>query len=225
MKQLVVIVGAGGVLGAAQARAFVSAGHAVVGVQRSTAGAVDGVPTYACDAADASALDRALQDIAARHGEAGVLIYNPAQFVRQPFLETAPETWEAVWRVSVLGAATAARAVLPAMQRAGKGCLLFTGATASVRGGAGFSAFASAKFALRGLAQSLARECQPLGIHVAHVVLDGLLAGSANARRFGTPGGPTLDPEAVAAAYRQLAGQPPGAWTQELDLRPQGERF
>jgi NAD(P)-dependent dehydrogenase (short-subunit alcohol dehydrogenase family) len=105
------------------------------------------------------------------------------------------------------------------------GTVIFTGATAGVRGGANFSAFASAKFALRGLAQALAREFGSKGIHVAHVVIDGLIDTAETDRRFGPAQGGRMDAAALAQAYFALAQQSPSAWTQEMDLRPFAEKF
>jgi len=118
-----------------------------------------------------------------------------------------------------------ARLVLPGMLQRGSGTVLFSGATASLRGGAGFAAFASAKFALRGLAQSLAREFQPAGIHVAHVVLDGIIGGTPSVARTGIDPAKTLDPAGIARAYAALLAQDKAALTHELDLRPNAERF
>ncbi|MCW5705314.1 MAG: SDR family NAD(P)-dependent oxidoreductase, partial [Bradyrhizobium sp.] len=101
----------------------------------------------------------------------------------------------------------------------------FTGATAGIRGGANFSAFASAKFALRGLAQSLAREFAPKGVHVAHLVLDGLIDEVQTERRFGTASATRMSPQAIAQACLDLTTQDPSAWTHEMDLRPFSERF
>jgi NAD(P)-dependent dehydrogenase (short-subunit alcohol dehydrogenase family) len=111
------------------------------------------------------------------------------------------------------------------MIAAGTGAIILTGATAGRRGNARFAAFASAKFALRGLAQSLAREYGPSGIHVAHVVLDGLIDGPQTQQRFGPARSPRMDPDAVAQAYVTLVDQDPSCWTHELDLRPFAERF
>ena len=120
-----------------------------------------------------------------------------------------------------LGAFRVAQAVAPAMVQAGGGTLIFSGATASRRGGAEFAAFASAKFALRGLTQSLARAWQPQGVHVVHAILDGVIAGSARSAAHTA----RLDPAAIAESYWQLAQQQPGAWTHELDLRGADEPF
>jgi NAD(P)-dependent dehydrogenase (short-subunit alcohol dehydrogenase family) len=107
------------------------------------------------------------------------------------------------------------------MIAAGKGAMLFTGATSSVRGG-GWLAFSSAKFALRGLAQSLARELWPQGVHVAHVVVDGMIGAAGEVAIAGEP---KLDPDRIAEAYWHLASQHSSAWTLELDLRPAREKF
>ena len=133
--------------------------------------------------------------------------------------------FEATWRTSVLGAVACAQAVLPGMVQCGRGALIFSGATASIRGAARFAAFAVAKFALRGLAQSLAREYHAQGVHVTHVVLDGLLRGSKSVARFGGRDKAAIDPTEVAKTYRWLAEQEQSAWTHELDLRPASEKF
>jgi len=111
------------------------------------------------------------------------------------------------------------------MAARGKGTIIFTGATAGIRGGAKFSAFASAKFALRGLAQALAREFGPVGVHVAHLVLDGLIDEVQTERRFGTSSSARMSPQAIAQACLDLSAQHPSAWTHEMDLRPFSERF
>jgi len=115
--------------------------------------------------------------------------------------------------------------VIPHMATRKQGAVILTGATAGLRGGANFSAFASAKFALRGLAQSLAREYGPKGVHVAHVVLDGLIEEPQTDRRFGSSSSGRMDPRSVAQAYLDLSAQPPSTWTHEMDLRPFSERF
>jgi NADP-dependent 3-hydroxy acid dehydrogenase YdfG len=117
------------------------------------------------------------------------------------------------------------QAVLPQMVRQRSGAIVISGATASTRGAARFAAFASAKFALRGLAQSLAREYHSKGVHVAHVILDGLLRGSPSATRFGSDKDDGIDPNQVAETYRWLAEQEASSWTHELDLRPSSEKF
>jgi NAD(P)-dependent dehydrogenase (short-subunit alcohol dehydrogenase family) len=132
-------------------------------------------------------------------------------------LELEPSDMETMWRVGALGGFLLAREAARHMLPRGRGTVIFTGATASLRGGAGFAAFAGGKFALRALAQSLARELGPSGIHVAHVVLDGQVGRD--------PAGAKIDPDAVAETYLALHLQPKSAWTHELDLRPSVEKF
>ena len=223
----VLIAGGGGVLGQALVAEFSGAGYAVAALGRTTgrSSAVAKVLELACDLRDPAATRDAVARVAADLGPVDVLVYNAAHLVVAPFAELAQSDFEQAWRVCVAGAVACAQAVLPEMLRAARGTLIFTGATASVRGTAGFAAFACAKFALRGLAQSLAREYQTQGVHVAHVVLDGLLLGSASVQRFGGSDSKTINPADVARSYRWLAEQLPSAWTHELDLRPSSERF
>jgi len=160
-----------------------------------------------------------------RHAEqTDTLIHNAQQLMIRSFAETSAGDFEQVWRNSCLGATIAAQAVLPHMAARKAGTVIFTGATAGLRGGANFAAFASAKFALRGLAQALAREFGPKGIHVAHVVIDGLIDAPQTDLRFGPAQG-RMDAHAIAQAYLALAAQPSSAWTQEMDLRPFAEKF
>lgn len=222
----VLIAGGGGALGTALTREFADAGYAVSALSRGGQAPIAHarVQGIACDLIDEGSV-RAACARAAEVARVDVLIYNAAHWVMAPFLELRAGDFEAAWRASVGGAVACAQAVLPNMLEAGGGAMIFSGATAALRGGARFAAFASAKFALRGLAQSLAREFQPRGIHVAHVVLDGLLRDSASATRFTAPAERTMDPAEVARVYRQLVEQPRSTWTQELDLRPQTETF
>ena len=227
MKQSsVLIVGAGGVLGTALVREFLSAGYQVATLRRKSArNDSHAAFEYFCDLGNPAEVQRTTGDAASALGGVDVLIHNAAQFTMGPFLELTDAQFDACWRAGAGGAAAAARAILPAMLATGKGAMLFSGATGSVRGSARFSAFSAAKFGLRGLAQSLAREYQSQGIHVAHVVLDGLLRGSPSVERFGGLDTMTIDPTEAARTYRWLAEQPASAWTHELDLRPKGEKF
>jgi NAD(P)-dependent dehydrogenase (short-subunit alcohol dehydrogenase family) len=227
-SKVALIAGAGGVLGDALVREFSGAEYAVATLRRGNHNTPPGSSTrYAlsCDLGDAAAAEGAVEQVVSRFGEIEVLVHNAAHFVMAPFAELQAMDFETAWKVSVGGAAACVRAALPGMLRRGRGTLIFSGATGSTRGTARFAAFASAKFALRGLAQSLAREYQPQGIHVAHVVLDGLLRGSPSVARFGASNELALDPGDVAATYRWLAEQPASAWTHEIDPRPRGERF
>jgi NAD(P)-dependent dehydrogenase (short-subunit alcohol dehydrogenase family) len=154
-----------------------------------------------------------------------VFIHNAHSLMIGASADTTLGEFERAWRVACFGAMTVAKLVLPAMAARGDGAIIFSGATASLRGGANFSAFASAKFALRGLAQSLARECGPRGIHVAHVVIDGLIEEAQTQERFGRSQAMRIDPDRIAQIYLEIVRQHPSAWTHELDLRPHGEGF
>jgi NAD(P)-dependent dehydrogenase (short-subunit alcohol dehydrogenase family) len=142
----------------------------------------------------------------------------------QPFVDITPESFTHGWRVGVRGAFLCSQAVVPDMLRKNAGCVLFTGATSSVRGSA--ITFSSAKFALRGFAQALARELWPKGIHVAHIVIDGVIRENENEPGTGDQTAePLMNPAAIAEAYWGLVKQDSSAWSLELDLRPYGEKF
>lgn len=231
-RPVALIAGIAEGLGASLARIFASAGYDVCGLARSERAAAPvgravaaAGATYThvcCDATVPSAVASALRPLADR---IAVVVYNAHALLIEPFAETSPRAFERVWRVTCFGAMAVARAVLPAMAARGGGTLIFSGATAGRRGAAKFAAFASAKFALRGLAQSLAREYGPKGVHVAHVVLDGLIEEPQSTARFGPASALRMDPDAVAGSYLDLARQHRSTWTHELDLRPLGERF
>ncbi len=181
---------------------------------------------YDCDAGDPASVAAAFARIRDTQGQPSVLVYNAGMFLQGGILELDPARFEAAWRVNCLGAYLAAREVLPAMLDAGCGTILFTGATAALRGGAGFAGLAVGKFGLRALAQSTAREFAPRGIHVAHVVIDGRIGTpAARERQPDADADSFLDPAAIAESYWQLCQQPRSAWTLELDLRPAAEKF
>ena len=166
----------------------------------------------------------------ARLGTLRVAIFNAGNMVRGTPLELTPEQFEATWRGSAYAGFLFARAALPRLLAGGGGTLLFTGASASLRGRGPFAAFAAAKAALRSLAQSCAREYGPQGVHVAHIVIDGGIDGAqlrvnAPQRAAGAAADSLLNPEAIAETYWQLHRQPRNAWTHELDLRPYRETF
>lgn len=219
-------------LGAGIAKVFAAAGHDVIGLSRSgrataeirsairAAGA--SYEPLACDITSPRQVAETLQPFV---GRVDVLVHSAHMLLRKPAGETTLDEFAAVWRVACFGAMAVTQQVLPAMTARGAGTIIFSGATAGLRGGANFAAFASAKFALRGLSQALARECGPEGVHVAHVVLDGLIDEPQTEQRFGPARSTRIDPEAAAQAYLDLARQPRSAWTQELDLRPFDERF
>jgi NAD(P)-dependent dehydrogenase (short-subunit alcohol dehydrogenase family) len=167
---------------------------------------------------------------ASASGPITVAVHNAGGNSPSPFLEVTPAVFEEHWRAHALGGFLLAQAVLPRMLEQGAGTLIFTGATGSLRGGARFSSFAAAKGALRMTAQSLAREFGPKGIHVAHVIIDGIIRGDRALSafpdvqsRFGKDG--MLEPDHIAGNYLMLHRQHRSAWTHELDLRPWSEKF
>lgn len=214
------IVGYGPGLGAALAARFAREHWSVLALSRHAPAMP--VPTgehKVLDVRSANATMR-LEQLLESHGVPRALVYDVGVFSRAPFTRLSEDDLRACWEGMVLGAFRVAQAVLPMMTRTG-GTLIFSGATASVRGGSEFAAFASAKFALRGLAQALARAYQPQRVHVAHVILDGVIGGSARSAAYTA----RLDPGGIADNYWQLTQQPPGAWTHELDLRGAYEPF
>jgi NAD(P)-dependent dehydrogenase (short-subunit alcohol dehydrogenase family) len=231
-RPLLLITGIAEGLGAGIATAFAGAGYDILGLARSSKAAASigslvaargGRYTHLCsDVTQNHDVAAALESYI---GEISVVVHNASALLIKPFDETDAAQFEGVWRVTCLGAMIVARLVVPHMIAAGTGAIILTGATAGRRGNARFAAFASAKFALRGLAQSLAREYGPSGIHVAHVVLDGLIDEPQTQQRFGPARSPRMAPDAVAQAYVNLVGQDPSCWTHELDLRPFAERF
>lgn len=226
------IVGVGPGLGAALARRFARGGLAVGLAARQAdrlaglAGEIGG-RAFACDVTDEAAVERLFAGFGEAYGTPAAVVYNAGGFLMKPVTETDAAEFERCWRVGCLGGFLVGRAAAKAMLPEGRGTILFTGATASLRGGARFAAFAAGKFGLRAVAQSLARELGPQGIHVAHVVIDGQIADATRPGRApGTRGEDAmLDPDAIAEAYWQLHVQPHSAWTHELDVRPWVERF
>lgn len=186
------------------------------------------------DVTDATAVNAALEKVAADTHPLELAIYNAGNNLPGKFLDVTPEVYEEMWRVCCMGAFLVSQATLRLMlSQQGKTerqSLLFTGASASLRGKAGFSAFASGKGALRMLTQSLAREFGPQGIHVAHVIIDGIIEGEKVRARFpeyidGLGQDGALKISAIADAFFALHEQHRTAWTQELDIRPFKENF
>lgn len=223
-KNVAVIIGAGPGLGAAAACRFAAAGMTAVLVSRSAerladlAVGIDGAVAYPCDATDEAAVEKMFADIEAEHGKVEVLVYNPGgEFGRTHIVDQSAERFRTVWEFTAFGGFLCGRAAAQRMQTRGHGTILFTGATASLRGGKGFGAFASGKFALRALGQSMARELGPEGIHVAHVNIDGMIGESDD--------GSKLDPADIAETYYGLHTQSKTNWTHELDIRPWSETW
>jgi NAD(P)-dependent dehydrogenase (short-subunit alcohol dehydrogenase family) len=224
------IVGVGDGLGASLARLFAREGMRVGLAARSVeklAGlaAETGAVTHRCDAtaaAEVEALFAAMDG--ALGGPPEVVVFNASHRVRGPFVTLDPAAVARTLAVAAFGGFLVAQAAAKRMVNAGRGAILFTGASASVKGYPQSAPFAMGKFALRGLAQSLARELQPRGIHVAHVVIDG---GIRSARRVEPAEAPDslLDPDAIAQSYLDLLRQDRSAWAWEIALRPWVERF
>jgi NAD(P)-dependent dehydrogenase (short-subunit alcohol dehydrogenase family) len=219
------IVGAGSGLSTSLARAFAAAGMQVALAARSTDKLKDvadatGASVHACDAAKREQVDALFATV----GEPDVVVYNASYRTRGPLVELDPVEVEQTLRVSAFGGFLVGQAAARRMIPKQAGAIFFTGASASVKGYAQSAPFAMGKFALRGLAQSMARELSPIGIHVAHFVIDG---GIRSARRSDPPDKPDsfLDPDAIAATYLHVLQQPRSAWTWEVELRPYGERF
>lgn len=227
------VVGAGTGLGAALVRCFTAAGMGVAAALRAPdklsplMEELSGrARTYACDATDETGVRGLFESVAADLGEPTLVVYNASAFLKKSFLETTPEELERCWRVGCLGGFMVGQAAARIMVPKGAGTILFTGATASLRGGAGFLNMAVPKFGLRALSQSMAREFGSQGIHVAHVIIDGQIMSKARAKlaKERPPDG-LLDADAIARNYLDLHRQHRSAWTQELDLRPWVEEF
>ena len=225
----VLIVGAGSGLSASLARLFSENGMKVALAARSTdklAGLVKetGAAAFACDASQRADVERLFASAEGKLGALDVVVYNASFRTRGPFVDLDPAEVEKAIAVSAFGGFLVAREAARRMLPRGEGAILFTGASASVKGYAQSVPFAMGKFALRGLAQSLARELSPRGIHVAHFVIDG---GIRSERRPPAPDKPDalLDPDAIAASYWAVLQQPRSAWTWEMELRPWVENF
>jgi NAD(P)-dependent dehydrogenase (short-subunit alcohol dehydrogenase family) len=180
----------------------------------------------AADSTDPASVEAAFGRVREELGDPEVFVYNAGAFQMGGILEIAPEKFDECFRANCAGAFYAAQQVLPAMVEAARGTILLTGATASLRGSARFSALAVGKFGLRALAQSMAREFGPQGIHVAHVIIDGQINTPRVRQRSPDRESQTmLSPGAIAETYCQIHSQDPTAWTLELDLRPAVESF
>lgn len=235
-EKVAAVLGVGPGLGTAIAGRFAREGYAVGLLARSeesvsaareeVEGAGAEALAVAADATDASSVARAFDEVRDALGAPEVFVYNAGAFRMGGILELTPGDFDRCWKANCAGAFYAAQQVLPAMVDKGSGTIILTGATAAVRGSARFSALAVGKFGLRALAQSMAREFGPQGIHVAHAVIDGQIDTARVRERFGDREEHTmLSPDAIAETYWQLHLQDPTAWTLELDLRPAVESF
>ena len=234
------VIGAGDATGGAIARRFAREGYAVVGTRR-TAEALqpliaqieaDGGRAFGfgSDARDEDQVEALFERIESEIAPIEAFIFNIGANVHFPITETTARVYRKVWEMAAFAGFLTGREAARRMTPRGRGTIIFTGATASMRGGAGFSAFAGAKFALRALGQSMARELGPKGIHVAHTIIDGAIDTEWIKQNFPDryalkDQDGILDPDAIADAYWHLHKQPRSAWTHELDLRPWMENF
>jgi NAD(P)-dependent dehydrogenase (short-subunit alcohol dehydrogenase family) len=223
------IVGAGSGLSAALARALAKDGIKVALAARTTGDLASlvketGARAFACDASERAGVERLFADLDAAFGAPDIVIYNASFRTRGPFVDLDPAEVEKALAVTAYGAFLVAQQAARRMLPNKHGAILLTGASAGVKGYAQSAPFAMGKFALRGLAQSMARELSPQGIHVAHIVIDG---GIKSARRAEPPDKPDslLDPDAIAASYLHLLHQSRSAWAWEIELRPWVETF
>lgn len=241
MTGTVIVVGVGALdgVGAAVSRRFAKQGHHVIAVGRtqekidavaagivSAGGSAEG---FAADVTSEAELD-ALFEHAKSKGPLSAVIYNAGNNAIIPFSELTADQFEGFWRVGCFGAFLVAKRAMPILAEQGEGSLLFTGASGSMRGKPAFAHFAVMKAGLRMLSQSLAREYGPKGVHVAHVVVDGVIDGDMVRSRFGEylealGEDGSLSPDAIADAFWFLHSQHRSAWTQELDLRPFKENW
>jgi NAD(P)-dependent dehydrogenase (short-subunit alcohol dehydrogenase family) len=236
------VIGAGDYIGSAIARRFAREGYTIFAGRRTA----EKLQTLKREieaeggACEARALDaRKEEDItnflseADRHAPLEVCIFNPGANVNFPLLDTTERVFRKVWEMACYGGFLTGREAARLMLPHGKGTILFTGATASMRGGIGYAAFASAKFGLRAVAQSMARELGPKNIHVAHLIIDSgvdtafvrerIKAGGRNPDEL--PKDTLMEPDSIADAYWYLHSQSRDGWTHELDIRPYAEKW
>jgi len=231
-KPVAVVAGAGPGNGAALARRFADAGYAVALLARSRATldalqeAIAGSRGYACDVGSPQSVADAFAAIRADFGDVDVLIYNAGSGIFADVEHITPDQFEASWRVNAYGALLCAQQVIPAMKAAGRGSIVFIGATASRRGGPRTAAFAPAKAAQRSLAESMARSLWPSGIHVCLIIVDGVVdLPRTRAAMADKPDSFFVQPSAVAETAFQLTRQERSAWSFEVEARPFGESW
>ena len=228
-NEVALIVGAGKGLSASLARGCARRGMQVALAARSTdklAGllAETGAKAYACDASQPAAVHGLFRAVAAELGTPTLVVYNASARARGPLIEIDPVQVANALEITAFGGILVVQEAAKRMLPLGRGSILLTGASASVQGYAQSAPVAMGKFALRGLAQSAARELAPQGIHVAHFIIDGGIRAPGDARADRGPDG-FLDPDAIAQTYLQIHDQPRSAWTWEVELRPWVEAF
>ena len=230
-KEVALIVGAGEGLSASLARLCAKQGMQVAVAARNpdklaALCAETGATAYACDVIDETSVDAVFDAVVAEMGVPNLVVYNPSARVRGPIDEIDRDAVKNAVLVTCYGGFVVGQKAAQLMLERGNGSILFTGASASVKGYPNSSAFAIGKFGLRGLAQSMARELQPKGIHIGHFVIDGgIVKKSGDDRASGRGEDGMLDPDAIAESYLQVHGQHRSAWSWEIELRPWVEKF
>ena len=223
------IVGAGSGLSAALTRTLTREGYQCVLAARdidklAALCAETGARALPCDVASQADVARMFSQLDADKATPSVVIYNPSARVRGPMVELDPTAVASAINITAFGGFLVAQQAARRMLAAGSGTIVFTGASASVKGYPNSSVFAMGKFALRGLAQSMARELAPQGIHVAHVIIDGGIRAASRPEPADRPDS-MLAPDAIAETYLHLIRQPRNAWTWEIEVRPWVEKF
>ena len=223
------IVGSGSGLSASLARLFAREGLTVSLAARNTAKltrlcAEISAKAYTCDVSDPQQVSRLFERVDQEVGTPDVVVFNASARARGPFVSLDADEVERAIRTTAYGGFLVGQQAAKRMVPNGHGAILFTGASASVKGYAQSAPFAMGKFALRGLAQSMARELAPMGVHVAHFVIDGAIRNPSRTEPADSPES-MLDPDAIATSYLHVLRQPRSAWTWEMELRPWVEKF
>lgn len=231
-ERSVLVAGVGPGLGIAVANRFARDGYRVAMLARNrdrlaalAAQDPDRLAALACDVTDPAQVSAAFEETERCLGPLACAVFNAGAYRPGSILDIPPDDFEHCWRIGAFAGFLIGQAAARRMVARGTGTILFTGATASLRGGANFANLASPKFALRALAQSMARELGPRGIHVAHVIIDGQIGAAPVVEDGGRLPDSRLAPDAIAQVYLDLHRQPRSAWSQEVDLRPWVERF
>ncbi len=215
LNRTVLITGYAEGFGEALKNRFSEGGYQVIPIARSLAS------PWSTDLSDSDAVAAVFERLDREQPPLAGVIHNAMQFHRQPFLQTSPQVMRDVWQSMVMTAFNVSQQAMLRFQAQSSGTLIFTGASGSLNAGANYSAFSSAKFALRGLTQALAKEAGSYGVHVAHVVIDGLIRSGRSTVRFEpSPDYPMIEPDDLAEQYWQIFHQPSNCWTHELDIRP-----
>jgi len=236
MQKTIVVGGVGANSGFSESliKVLTEHGYAVLALARTPSGKATLIENYKdhsqvvfkwLDISDRTQLSEALTYAEQHLGPLAGYIHNASTPILKPFLETSLDDYVSCWETAVRTAVSASQEIIPRLLSVNGGAMIFMGATASVRGSANAAPFATSKFALRGLSQSLAREFGPMGIHVAHLVIDGIITGKRAQSQFNMKEADCINPDDLAQTCISLMQQPQSCWTHELDLRPAHEKF